>query len=132
IWRRSGALLDRTIIVRSRPAAPKRQRRGSWPKCYDLSVGTGRAIRADEQPGSEAPLRNYDAAVGAALGADRNFAHALRAALGGGVGRGLAVHARYEGVDRQHHEVIDGCGDDHKRNDGIQEITVEEFAAVER
>src|SRR5665213_2114560 len=75
-------------------------------------------------------LGERGAAVRAAPRGNGNFAQALGTFFRGRVRRRFTVRAGDERVDRQHHQVIDRCGDDHERHRCVQEVTVKEFAVV--
>ena len=64
---------------------------------------------------------------------NRNLAVALRALLGGGIGRGVrAPQPRHHRVHRQHDKEIDRRRYQQERNNGIDKVANQELAAVDR
>src|ERR1019366_3450960 len=77
-------------------------------------------------------LSKLGGAEGAAAGGDGDVAEALGTFFGGGVRRHrLLLHAIHKGVHREHHEVINGGGDEQEGDDGVDEIADGELAAVD-
>ena len=70
--------------------------------------------------------------MGAALGIDRNVAQTFGAFFRCGFGGGFRMDLLQEFIDGQHHEKINGYGDDDKRNERVQKIADKEFASVQR
>src|SRR5579885_2543210 len=71
-------------------------------------------------------------AEGAAAGVERDLAQALGALLRRRVERRLAARELDQRVHRQHDEVVDHGGDDDERDDGVDEVAVEELAVIDR
>ncbi len=67
----------------------------------------------------------------AALGADRDFAQALRARLGGGRRDDLGPKSVQQSVDRQDNQEVNGRSDDQKRDQGIEKVAVLDDAAMD-
>src|SRR5271155_2712381 len=77
--------------------------------------------------------RDWLSAVRAALGGDGNIAEALRTRFrrwGRGRCRG-ELHLCQERIYRKHNQEINCCCNQQKRDDGIEEVSVRDLAAVD-
>src|SRR5579883_1086120 len=88
------------------------------------SARISRSVRSLKSLAIHPLLCQFDGAESAAAGSDGNFAQALGADFGGGVGRMLtALDASHQFVHRQHDEEIDSGADEQERYQRVDEIS---------